>query len=632
MRDSYPGAKLTIIMVISLLLIFCFINPTFGLDSTDKYISFLKEVLSDSFVTMNMMVDKNTGLPYDIVSSKNLNVVDNKTSPTEIGHWMVSIIIARDIGLISKYKAQSEMIKLLDTLERMPKCKGFLFQWYDAKTGENTCDFIPSIDNLNFDASVIVAMSAFRKSNPLIYKRLDKLLKQKDYKFFCKNNTKQLCWINHGYYKDKNIFSAYDYGHFFTEIGLCLIPIVNQQVPEKVLTSTQVPIKKSEMLAGFYTGVSWDGSLFNALYPYMFMGWQILPEPIKVNLRKHIMFHVNYAERKKIDFWGWSPAWGSRGDEYVAWGVPDLADWGGGYAVEREIINKGYSCKFPEVSPYSAFLVAGVLTAEEKYFKLALDNLIAIKKSGFGYGEYGFYDSLDLQNRKGGKFKVSLDEGMNIIGAYNALQHLQQKEGIEGYFWDYFDEKGFELSKKIFKKISNDKFLNLCSKNKQIIHEFNPNKMVSLDTHSVSKGGWGAGLASCVSKDTFLEKEGIMAWDLKYNIMRDFGGGYIKLYNLQPLNKYNYLVLKVKSANNDNTEGFKVELKEPGVVFPPVLKYYIKDISADKWKKYVIPLESTVSNQKENVVPEELTIVFDSTITGVRKGNIYISDICFYKK
>jgi len=358
----------------------------------------------------------------------------------------------------------------------------------------------------------------------------------------------------------------------------------------------------------------------------------MLPDPIKINLRKHVYAHMEYAKQFNLEFWGWSPAWGSRGDEYVAWGIPDLADWGSGYGVTGEITNKGYKPEFSEVTPYSSFLVLGVFDPKEESFKSALKNLMKIKASGYGYNEYGFYDSIDLEHKTSGKYRVSLDEGMNVVGAYNALMHIEGKPGVEYYFWNYFTTEDFQISKNLFNKISQSKFQKLVScKNNDVSEDLDPNKLVSVETHTVDKGGWGFGLASCVSRDAFLENEG-KVWNLKYNIMRDFGGGYIKLQNLKSLDKYNYLVLRVKADSNDTTRGFQVEIKEPGVVFPPVLKHAIKDIPSDRWKEYIIPIDYSVSGSKEGITPSELTIVFDSTTSGSTKGSIYISDIYFYKK
>jgi len=579
------------------------------------------------------MTDKNTGLPYDIVESKDLSLVDAKVSPTEIGELMVSIVIARDLRLMNKFEAQAKIIKILNTLERLPKYRGFLFQWYDAKTGKGASNFIPSIDNLNFDAAMIVVASAFKSSCPLINKRIKKLLNKKDYSFFYRKINKNLAWLNHGYNKKEQSYSPYDYGHFLTEIALCVIPVLNKQLSEKILIDTQVPVRECRLL-GDLVGLSWDGSLFNCLFSYLFMGYGMLPESIKDNLRKHVVTHIKYAEELNLPFWGWSPAWGSKGDRYVTWGVPELADWGGGYGVRSEIINKGYSPEFPEVSSYSSFLVLGVFNPKEKVFKEAIINLIKLKKSGYGYTQHGFYDAINTKDKKPSKYKVSLDEGIIIIGAYNALMHIQNKSGIESYFWKYFKEEEYKSAKRLFKNIGEQKFLKLASKSstkkiKEVV--LKTHKLISIDSYSIDKGGWGFGLASCVSREAFLDLEG-KVWDLKYNIMEDFGGGYIKLGNIKSIDRYSYLILKVKKAVNDSTQGFQVELKESGAIFPPILKYSVTDLSSNKWRKYVIPIDYYINKCKKNVTPSELTIVFDPHITGTSKGNIYISDIWFYKE
>lgn len=607
-------------------------------------ISFLKQVVKDTYEGMHGLVNKKTGLPYDVVKRKSLEVVESKTSPTEIGEWLVVVVIARALGIISKDEARYEIIKTLDTLERLRKYKGFLYQWYDAKTGDKSSNFVPSIDNLNFDACVLIAAQAIKQSSSLIYKRLKKILDMKNYRFFYRRINKKAAWLNHGYKEKMSRYSSADYGHFLTEIGLSVIPIIENEVPKKILISTQVPVRNCKLLEKSYfnekwnfnfsstVGLSWDGSLFNSFFPYIFMGEKVLTKEIIVNLKKHVLVHMEYAKRLNLPFWGWSPAWGSRGDEYLAWGVPHLADWGGGFGVKQEIKNKGYKVKSPEVSPYSSFLVIGTFSPNRKLFKSAINNLIEMKKCGYGYGKYGFYDSINMNREEGGKYKVSLDEGMVMIGAYNALQHLKNKKGIEKYFWNYFNEKDFKITKRIFSKIGSRKFTNLNKGGvKKASKKISGEKFVSVDNHTVNKGGWGFGLASCMSRQVYDEEKG-MIWQLKYNIVNDFGGGYIKLNRLDPLKEYNYLVLKAKAGSNDNTRGFKIEIKEPGVNFPPILKYPISNLPTDKWKKFIVPLRGNISKKEEKIIPSEITIVFDSAISGTNSGNILISDIWFHKE
>ena len=55
------------------------------------------------------------------------------TSPTNIGGYLWSTIVARELGFISKDEASARLIRTLTTLERMEHhtASGMYFNWYD---------------------------------------------------------------------------------------------------------------------------------------------------------------------------------------------------------------------------------------------------------------------------------------------------------------------------------------------------------------------------------------------------------------------------------------------------------------------------------------------------------------------
>jgi cyclic beta-1,2-glucan synthetase len=73
-------------------------------------------------------------LPPDNFQEVPRPVVANRTSPTNIGVYLLSIVSARDFGWISMADAVERMEATLSTIERMERSRGHLYNWYDTKT------------------------------------------------------------------------------------------------------------------------------------------------------------------------------------------------------------------------------------------------------------------------------------------------------------------------------------------------------------------------------------------------------------------------------------------------------------------------------------------------------------------
>ncbi|MCO5062912.1 MAG: protein ndvB [Rhizobiaceae bacterium] len=73
-------------------------------------------------------------LPPDNMQEVPVPVVANRTSPTNVGVYLLSVVSARDFGWISMRDAVERMEATLGTLERMERHRGHLYNWYDTKT------------------------------------------------------------------------------------------------------------------------------------------------------------------------------------------------------------------------------------------------------------------------------------------------------------------------------------------------------------------------------------------------------------------------------------------------------------------------------------------------------------------
>lgn len=94
---------------------------------------------------------KNNYLPPDNYQEDRKGKIVNRTSSTNIGLGLISIISAYDLGFIDIQKA-IEMIKnMLETIQRLAKWNGHLYNWYNTENLEPLIPkYISSVDSGNF--------------------------------------------------------------------------------------------------------------------------------------------------------------------------------------------------------------------------------------------------------------------------------------------------------------------------------------------------------------------------------------------------------------------------------------------------------------------------------------------------
>lgn len=120
----------------------------------------LEEYLADSWDSMDAMTDPATGLPADNIGG-DLDPATRSTytSPTNIGAYLWSTIVARDTGLISRREAKERARTTLHTVAGLEKHEpsGMFYNWYDPATGATLTSwpengnpvypFLSSVDN-----------------------------------------------------------------------------------------------------------------------------------------------------------------------------------------------------------------------------------------------------------------------------------------------------------------------------------------------------------------------------------------------------------------------------------------------------------------------------------------------------
>jgi len=73
-------------------------------------------------------------LPPDNYQEAPRGVIAHRTSPTNMGLYLVSVVAARDFGFIALRDVESRLDQTLSTIERLERLEGHVLNWYDTTT------------------------------------------------------------------------------------------------------------------------------------------------------------------------------------------------------------------------------------------------------------------------------------------------------------------------------------------------------------------------------------------------------------------------------------------------------------------------------------------------------------------
>jgi len=146
---------------------------------------------------------------------------------------------------------------------------------------------------------------------------------------------------------------------------------------------------------------SWGGSAFEALMPTLVLSeGELAPRGLGENNRVHVRGQIRYAlEELEMPVWGMSPC-SVPGGTYSEYGAKPFGI-------------KGY--KAGVVTPHASVLALEYAPAE------AVKNLRRLAELYDIYGEYGFYDSVEVATGRVARKYYALDQGMVLIAINNYL-------------------------------------------------------------------------------------------------------------------------------------------------------------------------------------------------------------------
>ncbi|MEO7423111.1 MAG: DUF3131 domain-containing protein, partial [Ornithinibacter sp.] len=143
---------------------------------------------TDTWHSLDAMTHPATGLPADNIR-ESLAAGDRSgyTSPTNIGGYLWSTIVARELGIITAKECTARLTRTLTTLGSMEhhEPSGMFFNWYDEATGDTLRiwpedgkrvePFVSSVDNGWLGAALLVVKNAGGAAAPLAAALFDRM-------------------------------------------------------------------------------------------------------------------------------------------------------------------------------------------------------------------------------------------------------------------------------------------------------------------------------------------------------------------------------------------------------------------------------------------------------------------------
>lgn len=114
-------------------------------------------------------------LPPDNYQEEPPNGIAHRTSPTNIGLLLASILCARDFGYINTTGLIDRVEKTLSSMEKLDRWKGHFYNWYDTRTLQPLRPlYVSTVDSGNFVGYLMVLIQGIREyaEKPLMDKSL----------------------------------------------------------------------------------------------------------------------------------------------------------------------------------------------------------------------------------------------------------------------------------------------------------------------------------------------------------------------------------------------------------------------------------------------------------------------------
>ncbi|MFP5108616.1 GH36-type glycosyl hydrolase domain-containing protein [Neobacillus sp. C211] len=428
-------------------------HMAFSEDELEELTNLAQQIWSfyEDYVT-----EKENWLPPDNVQMDPPNGVAHRTSPTNIGMYLTCALAARDFSFIDTPGLILRLERTLETLERMEKWEGHLYNWYDTETlNPLSPRYISTVDSGNLVGCLITvkeglaewlesydkketpiyhfhnndklqtafseeiapdvsrqrngkkASIIWRDRGQMLLKRIEKLIEETNFRPLFDHRAKL---FSLGYHADRNIQDEVLYDLMASEARIAsFVAIALGQVSVShwhVLGRTMTKVGKQPVL------LSWSGTMFEFLMPWLLMRtyrstlWEktyaaVVDRQIQYAHQRGVPFGISESGYYAFDY--------QMNYQYRAFGVPGLGFKRG---LEQDLV----------IAPYATIMALPFAKDQ------ALDSLKKIEQLN-GRGKYGFYEAMDFTQERlpnGKQHKViqsfmAHHQGMSFLTLANLL-------------------------------------------------------------------------------------------------------------------------------------------------------------------------------------------------------------------
>ena len=325
-----------------------------------------------------------------------------RTSPTNIGLYLLSCIAARDFFLISTEELTERLSAALDTLSRMERFRGHFYNWYRTDTAERIgAPYLSAVDSGNLVCAALAAAGGARdylsEDTRLagVCSRLEALAFGTDFSFLYDKN-RALLHLGYDTEQEKPCGGYYDL--YCSEARSAVyFAIAAGQLPQTAWQALGRPTAVWNRRLGVS---SWSGSAFEYFMPALWLpvpensfSAEILHTAMEEQMRERLLLRTEDGEyavfgKSEGAYFAFDA---DRNFCYQPCGVPSLG-LAGGLGKERLVM------------PYASFLMLPFARGNERTRLFSnLDTMEALGMRGL----YGYYEALDsTHSRLGGGFAV----------------------------------------------------------------------------------------------------------------------------------------------------------------------------------------------------------------------------------
>ncbi|MDQ6422207.1 glucoamylase family protein [Paenibacillus sp. LHD-117] len=398
------------------------------------------------------VTERNNWLPPDNVQFEPDRGVAHRTSPTNIGMYALCAVAARDFGFIDTAGLVERLDRTIETIERLEKWEGHLYNWYDTESLAPLLPvYVSTVDSGNLVASLIAVKEGLlewmrvdwggsagstREDGPNRYGggrfevafadelgsrggselmnrgnrllgRIDALVRNPDFRPLHDSRSNLFSLGYHVARRERD------------EVLYDLLASEARQASFVAIAMGQVPVSHWNALGRTMTKVagkpallSWSGTMFEYMMPWLLM--RTYRNTVWDSTYKAVVDRqIQYARERRVPF-GISESGYYAFDhqlnyQYRAFGVPGLGFKRG---LEQDLV----------LAPYATIMALPYARVE------GMNALNQMEKMG-GRGRYGYYEALDFTSRRlkqDGKHAViqsfmAHHQGMSMLTLANLL-------------------------------------------------------------------------------------------------------------------------------------------------------------------------------------------------------------------